>query len=77
MISIAYCPFFHWFCHEVAHTILWHLNSVSSQCVRGNRPLGKNLKTIPKCLVVKKKYNPPDFKFYPSKLSDKKFHHMV
>ena len=64
------------------------LNSVSSQCARGkssvahvvNRLLRENRKTILKFLSGKKafqKRNPPDLKFYPSKLTDKYFPHMV
>ena len=45
-----------------------------------NGLLRENWKTIPKYLSGKKifkKWNPSDFKFYPSKLTDKKFPHMV
>ena len=45
-----------------------------------NRLLRENRKTIPKFLSGKKtdkKCNPPDFKFYPRKLTDKNFPHMI
>ena len=45
-----------------------------------NRLLRENQKSIPNFLSGKKafkKCNPQDFKFYPSKLTNKNFHHMV
>ena len=47
------------------------LNSVSSQCARGKPSIArKPEETFKHC-------NPPDFKIYPSKLTDKIFPHMV
>ena len=45
-----------------------------------NRLLRENQKSIPNFLSGKKPFqncNPQDFKFYPSKLTNKIFHHMV
>ena len=51
------------------------LNSVSSQCARGNRLLRENRKSIQNVFNGKKLFkrcNPPDFKFYLDKLNNKK-----
>ena len=48
------------------------LNSVSSQCVRGKLSVVRN-QTFLSGKKKSKKCNPPDFKFYPSKLTDKDF----
>ena len=56
------------------------LKSVSSQCARGNSSFVQKPEVHSKIfLVVKtfKKCNPPDFKFYLSKLTNKNFRHMV
>ena len=58
--------------------IYQNLSHLSAQVV--NRLLRENRKSIPKFLSSKKTFqicNPPDFKFYPSKLTNKKFHHVV
>ena len=56
----------------------WTLSHLSAQC--GKSYIVWKRKTILKFLTGKKtfkKCNPPDFKFYPSKLIDKNFPHMV
>ena len=57
-----------------------YLNSVSSQCARGKSSIARKPEDHPNILSGKKtfqKYNPPDFKFYLSKLTNKIFPHMV
>ena len=57
------------------------LNSVSSQSALVKSSIARKPEFLnPKIFeVVKtfKTFNPPDFKFYPSKLTDKKIPHMV
>ena len=55
-------------------------NSVSFQCARGKSSNARKLEDHPKIFMWLKtfqKCNSPDFKFYPSKFTDKKFPHMV
>ena len=63
------------------NSYLWKWLNLSHLSVHVvNRLLRKNRKPIPKFLSGKKtlkKCNPPDFKFYPSKFTDKNFPHMV
>ena len=57
-----------------------YLNSVSSQCARGKLSIARKPEDHPKLFKWYKtfqKYNPPDFKFYLSKLTNKIFPHMV
>ena len=60
--------------------VLIKLNSVSSQCARGKPSIARKPEDHPKVLSGKKtfqKRNPPDFKFYPCKLTDTVFPHIV
>ena len=60
------------------HTLAKLLSHLSEHVV--NRLLHETWKTISKFLNGKKffkKYNPPNFTFYSSKLTDKHFPHMV
>ena len=53
-----------------------HRNSVSSQSASGKSSIARKPEDHPKCFNWKKtfqKCNPPDFKFYPSKLTNKHF----
>ena len=62
-----------YFKHKITIAIL-NLSHLSAHVV--NRLLHQNRKPIPIFLSVKKTFqdcNPPDFKFYPSKLSNKNF----
>ena len=56
------------------------LNSVSSQCALGKPSVVRKPENHPKIFkwyFLVKKCNPPDFKFYPSKLNNKIVPHMV
>ena len=55
-------------------------NSVSSQCALDKSSIAQKLEVYSKIFKWQKtfkKCNPPDFKSYPSKLTNKKFLHMV
>ena len=65
---------------EDAHGFESHLNSASSQCARGKSSIARKPEDHPKIfkwLKAFQKCNHPDFKFYPSRLTDKIFPHMV
>ena len=56
------------------------LNSVSSQCTRGKSSTARKSIDHPKIFKWSRTFqqcNLPDFKFYPSKLTNKTFSHMV
>ena len=85
----AHMPFC-WFCHEAAHRIFAviyfrTLPNNSSSLINAHLIFlwfPENWKSIPKSFSGKKafqkyKCNSPDFKFYPNKLTNKNFPHVV